>query len=410
MNRILFFLLCASTQLGAQPATPPYLPPLSIVKPLILESPAVQSARAKQESTTLKAQAIQAGTAEVSLRTNVQQRRATLGNDRFLEYGVGLERPIRWRGKADVDADLAEQTRIVSNIEYADALHEASRNLLKLWFQYLRALSDQQMAQSNAALAHDLHRVVTVRLAQGEISKMDAALARAELQKAQAALATSQAQYATSTASLSRRFPHLPLPQRFVQPTLPKLPSDLESMRTYFLAQNHELNLLRSDAKRLQLLALRVDKDRHPDPTLGVYAAADKGGAERLVGVSMLIPFSGPARSAHAQSAAHDVQAALAKVRQTEQQLEADFEGQWQQLTFKRQAAEYLQTAAQEQTYAAEKSRKSYDFGEHSLFDVISMSRLANEQRRTAELMTLEVLELSTLIQLDMHQIWDFDE
>jgi outer membrane protein TolC len=416
LKTIFTFLLCLCARAGAQtampsaPTLPPYLPPESVVKSLILESPAVQSARAKKESSTLKAQGIQSGSAEVSLRTNVQQRKVTLGNDRFLEYSLGLERPVRWWGKAELDADLAEQTRVVASIEYADALHEASRHLLKLWFQYLRAITDQKMAFDDMSLAHNLHRVAKIRLAQGEISKMDEALAGAELQRAQAALSTSQAQNAASAALLTRRFPSLPLPSALTPLALPNLPPSLEAMREHFLSQNHELNLLRADAKRLQLLALRLDKDRHPDPTIGVYAAADRGGAERLIGVSVLIPFSGAARSAYAQSTTHEAHAALLKVTQVEQQLSAEFEGMWQQLTFKHQAAKHLNAAAQEQSYAAEKSRKAYAFGEYSFFDVVNMNRLANEQRRTAELTALEVLELSALIQLDMHQLWDFDE
>lgn len=391
-------------------ASPTYLPPEAAVKAVILDSPAIQSTRLKKESMIFKGEAIKAGTGELSVRTSLQQRRIPLTNERFSESSIGLERPIRSWGKSDLDADLSQQMQTLSSIEYSDALHEASRRLMKLWFAHLRSLADQTITQSSLTLAKSLYQQTSARFAQGEISKVDLALAHAELQRAQAAYEASQAQYASSLAAWTYRYPALKPPVQLPPLTLPELMGSLDAMRTLFLANNHELNMMRADAKRLQLIALRMDKERRPDPTIGVYVTSDRGGAERLVGVSLLIPFSGPARTAQAQSAQAEARASESQVSQLEQQLGADFEARWNQFKFKRLAASSLLRAAQEQAYAVEKSRKAYVLGEYSMSDILNINRAANEHQQAEKQMTLDVLELFALLQLDMHQIWDFDE
>ncbi len=393
-----------------QSAQMPYLPPQASAKAAILESPAIQLAKSKKDSLNSKAQAIRLGSHELSLRTSLQQRRIPLSSERYTEPSVSLERPIRAWGKASVDADLSKQTETLAGIEYADAIHEASRDLIKLWFTHLRAWTEQALTKSSLNLAQSLYRQATVRLTQGDISQVDATLAHAELQRAQAAHEVSQAQYASSQAMWLRRYPAIELPKQSPIAALPELKDSLEAMRTLYLAHSHELNWVRADARRLQLVAIRTEKDQRPDPTLSLYATSERGGAERLIGASILIPLAGQARMASASSALADAQAADSKVQQMEQQFSADMESLYRQFTFKRQAALYLRSAAQEQQFVIEKSRKAYALGEYSMSDILTITRNANEHQRSAELMTLEVVELFTRLGLDLHQLWDFDE
>jgi len=79
------------------------------------------------------------------------------------------------------------------------------------------------------------------------------------------------------------------------------------------------------------------------------------------------------------------------------------------QYQYKRTAALQLREAANSQTQAAEKSRTAFSLGEHSMTEMLQSARLANDQRLAADLMHLEVLELRTTIELDLHRIYDFD-
>jgi hypothetical protein len=59
---------------------------------------------------------------------------------------------------------------------------------------------------------------------------------------------------------------------------------------------------------------------------------------------------------------------------------------------------------------AAEKSRTAFTLGEHSMSDMLTIARVANDNRLAADLMRVEVIELLASVRLDLHEIWDFDE
>jgi outer membrane protein TolC len=328
---------------------------------------------------------------------------------------LSVERPIRVWGKRGLDTNLAEQTQAFADIEYSDALHEGSRELLKLWFVYLRALVDQKNAATTYELASKVQRLTQSQLKQGEVSRLNAELASAEFESSAATRSVAEAQLASAASALARRYPALPLPTLWnitLKDLAPKaeLNDSMLNMRQLFLEKNHELNMLRIDAQRLLLAADRVSRDRMPDPTLGVFAARDRGGAEQVVGVMFSMPWPGDARTHHASAAFADAQAASDRVILAEQQLGAMFESMWSQYAYKRLAAESLQSAALRQAMAAEKSVKAFTLGEGNLSDALLIARLAANNLNAAERMQLEVIELLALIRLDLHQIWDFDE
>jgi outer membrane protein TolC len=192
--------------------------------------------------------------------------------------------------------------------------------------------------------------------------------------------------------------------------SLPALTEPMAVMRQEFLEKNHELNMMRVDAQRLRLAADRASRDRLPDPTIGVFSGRERAGAETISGVMFSIPFPGASRFHHATALVADAQAASDKVNLAEQQLGAMFDSMWIQFQNKRKAADSLKSAAQRQSLAAEKSVKAYTLGEGSLSDVLLIARMASDNLNAAERMQLEVVELLSLIRLDLHQIWDFDE
>jgi len=123
----------------------PYLPAEAAVKDALLGSPLMQAARAKKEAGTARAKGIESGTAEFTLRSTSQRRREVAAATPLHESMVSIERPVRFWGKRGMDADLATQTQAFADIEYADAMHEGARELMRFWFAYLRALADQKM-------------------------------------------------------------------------------------------------------------------------------------------------------------------------------------------------------------------------------------------------------------------------
>ncbi len=395
---------------GAQDPIQAFLPPAAVVQQVLLASPALQGALAQKSAQMHRAQMTATGTAEFTVRMNQQSRRVQQPQDRFAETSISLERPLRWWGKGQLDADLAGKSREVARIGYADALHEASRSLMQQWFSLRKAQVDVNSATTSLGLAQSLVRQAQARLKQGDISQLDADLAQAELQRCQAALQAAQSQHAAVQVTLSRLYPGLPLgiaPANFQG--LPDLPP-MDGLLQTFLENHHELNLWRAEAARMRVLAERIGKDKWPDPTLGVYTLRERQGAEQIVGVSLSMPLAGQARQSHALAAQAESQNAQDKVRQLQAQLGADFEARWTQIQHRKLAAQHLQTAARIQGVAAEKSLKAYAVGEHTMTELLQNQRLANEQRRESDHMQWDVVERQALLTLDLHQIWDFDD
>ena len=417
MNRFtlgLIGLCCAAHWAHGQtaPSEPvlAYLPPAQTVQQVLLASPSVQAAMAQKSAQMHRAQMTALGTAEFSVRMNQQSRRVQTPQERFAETSIALERPLRWWGKARLDADLADQGREVARIGYADALHEASRSLMQQWFQLRRAQVDLDRTTQDLRLAEALLRQAQVRLQQGDISQLDADLAQADVLRCQAAWQGAQSQDRALRIALGRQYPGLPLePAPWPNLALPDLPP-MAALLPSFLDEHHELKLWRAEAARMRLQAERIDKERWPDPTLGVYTMRERQGAEQVLGVSLSWPLAGQARQSHALAVQAEAQNTQDKVRQLEVQLSADFESRWTQLQLQKQAATHLQRAASIQAQAADKSLKAYAVGEHTMTELLHNRRLANEQARDSERLRWEVIERQALLTLDLHQIWDFDE
>lgn len=395
----------------------PYLPAEAAVKEALLGSPLMQAARAKKQAGTARAKGIDSGTAEFTLRSTSQRRRDVAAGTQLHESMVSIERPVRFWGKRGMDADLATQTQALADIEYADAMHEGARELMRFWFAYLRALADQKNAVTTFDLAAKMQRLTQSQFKHGEISQLDAELASAEFERITAARSVADAQLASSASAFKRRYAgmglptHMPVALRLeAASNLPALTETMAAMRQEFLDKNHELNMMRVDAQRLRLVADRASRDRLPDPTLGVFSGRERAGAETISGVMFSMPFPSTSRFHHASAAVADAQAASDKVHWAEHQLGAMFESMWIQFQHKRTAADNLKSAAQRQALAAEKSVKAYTLGEGSLSDVLLIARLASDNLNAAERMQLEVVELLALIRLDLHQMWDFDE
>jgi cobalt-zinc-cadmium efflux system outer membrane protein len=406
----------ASSDVAISPLLP-YLPAETVVKAALLSSPLMQAARSKKEAGTARAKGIDSGLAEFTLRSTSQRRRDVVAGTQLHESLVSIERPIRFWGKRGIDADLAIQTQLFADIEYADAIHEGSRELMRFWFAYLRALTDQKNAVTTFDLATKMQRLTQVQLKNGEISQLDSELANAEFERIAAARSVADAQFAASASAFTHRYAGVVLPAQMplafridAASGLPALAEPMTAMRQEFLDKNHELNMMRVDAQRLRLAADRASRDRLPDPTVGLFSGRERAGAETISGVTFSMPFPSASRFHHATALVADAQTASDKVQLAEQQLGAMFDSMWIQFQLKRKAADNLKSAAQRQALAAEKSVKAYTLGEGRLSDLLLIARMASDNLNAAERMQLEVVELLALIRLDLHQVWDFDE
>ncbi len=413
-------LLCMPSFASAEEPPGPgplgiYLPAPAQVHALLLQHPAVRAAQAQAEAQRSRADITQNGTAEFTTRLSQQSRRGTDPSTRFAETSVSVERPVRAWGKAGIDAELAEQGRSTARWTVADALHETSRELLQRWLDLQRQHVRREQATQQVNLTREFHRQAEARLRRGDVSRLDASLAQAELQRTEAARDLAEAAYAAAQARLLKSFPGIAT-QEAPAPEIAQLAERYEQLpawpqlREQLLQRHHGLQLLRLEAGRQGLQARRSDRDRYPDPTLGVYAARERAGAESLVGLSLSFPWPGQLRQNLARAAAADARQADEQLAREEAQLGAEAEARYLGLGALIRAADSLDTAARTQEEAAEKSARAYQLGEHSMTELVQNRRLAAEQRSLALLARLDALEQLAGLMLDLHWLWDFDD
>ncbi|MBK0113425.1 MULTISPECIES: TolC family protein [unclassified Delftia] len=408
-------LLCAC---AVQAQAQSHLPPEAAVREAVACSPAVQAADAAQRGAAARAQALRAGPHETVVRASGQRRWVHDGSgQRFAEGQIAIERPLRLGGKAESDAQLAEATQAASRVAAQDVRHEAARQLLALRFAAQRAGQAQQTARDNADAAAELARVTERRLRAGDAARLDAELAAAEHARMQAALATAQAAHHAAQADLQARFPGLEAarakegeaaPPLLDLPPLPQQPP--AQLRLRYIEHSHEYLLAQAEETLALRQARRADLERRPDPTVGVFATSERGGSERIAGVSLSVPLGSVHRQAQADQALADADAALSRRLAAERRLGAEFDVLWSLLAGKRAAAQAQARAATLQQGAADRALRAYRAGESGLTELLAVRRTLAEALLAERLARSEALEGDSRLRLDLHELWDFDD
>ncbi|HTN67792.1 MAG TPA: TolC family protein [Burkholderiaceae bacterium] len=412
-NLALWLLLPAIAGSAAQAAI---LPDEAQVRQALQQHPRVLAASAKRDAQFAKSEQLRAGSHQTTLRTSLQRRRVSDVNDHFGEGQVALERSFRLPQKARADASLAGLTEQAANIELQDALHETARELLRLWFAGTRTLAEAQHAEQAVRLHDDLASLVAKRVKAGDASRLEADLVQAERDRARAMLGLARARLQAAGQSVAARFPGVTLPEPMALPEwISPLPADAadagrELLRAEYLAASHELRLARADAEHSRGIAQRQSLERLPDPTLGVFYSNERNGAERVIGLSVAIPFSGAGSAAGARAAYFEANAAQARVADLERKVGADFDMLWIDAQAKRSAALALADAARMQAEALRKTIRAYGLGEAPLADVLLARKASAESTLAARIAALDIAEATDRLRLDLHQIWDFDE
>ena len=387
------------------------LPTDDQVKNALYASPKIGAADARKSSLNSKADAIASGSQEFVVRGTRQNRNVTNipVATTYQEYWAGIERPIRFWGKGGVDEKISDATKTFAGIEFADTMHETSKDLLATWFNYLKALQSRIVAEKNSQLGDQIGRIAQVRYKVGDVARLDAQLATAEQGRLKAFLELAKAHEGASGEAVIQRYPGIALIKNFKWEAIPNLQTKKEILRQQYLERSHELKLVKSDAERFDLQAKRTSLDRLPDPTIGIYTANEFGGAERISGLSLSFPISGSARFSNAAAAASEAEVARQRVLDTEQRISVEFERLWSQMMSRKVAAETLLDSAKSQNDAAQAAEKSYVLGEGTIADLIAARKAANENQLSADLMRLDALESYYRMRLDLHEIWDFD-
>jgi outer membrane protein TolC len=266
--------------------------------------------------------------------------------------------------------------------------------------------------EDNARAAADLATMTARRVQVGDAARLDAELAAAELARARAAVATAAAAEAASLADLRARFPMVGRPTtepvRIALPPPPQEPA--EQLRTEYVQDSHEYRLAMAEEAHAQQQAKRSDLDRKPDPTVGMFVTVERGGAERILGVSVTMPLGSAYRRSNAVAAAADAETAARRRLGLERRLGAEFDVLYRNLSGKRAAAVAQTEAATLQRTASDRATRAYRAGESGLPELIAVRRSLADALLAERLASVDVLESDSRLKLDLHRMWDFDD
>lgn len=410
-----WFVLLAGTLAAAAGAAEetPELPPAAVVARILQSAPLVRAAASTVRAEEANRARLEAGPYEWTLRLGSQRRRvhAAAGPDqRFQEAEAALERPLRLPGKAALDAELGARGVDIAETAHGDALHEASRGLLKGWFTWLREVETAgQWAQQVELLAGHGQGVLR-RQQLGDAARLEAVQAEASLAQARAQLAQARVRERLAAEELRRRYVGLPLPERVVLAEPAAIAGSEADWIAAIVAHSHELGVARGEAQRALVAAGRSGSERLPDPTLALHLARERSGEENVVGLTLSFPLPGAGRRAHADAALAQAEAASSRELAARQKVETEAAALYQAASAARSTWESSRQAAAQLQQAALMTARAYQLGEGTLVDLLAARRQANEAALAARLAQLEALELRDRLLLDAHRLWPLDD
>lgn len=404
MRLVLFALVLPALAIAADQ---PDLPPAAMVEKVFDRYPPVLAAKSGIRFEQANRDQLEAGPHETSLRLSSQQR--TVRADpaqRFNEWNVGVERAFRLPGKSNLDTQLGEQGVTQAKLAYGDALHEAGRTLLKSWFVWLRERQQARQWETQAASFKEQLTIVQKRVKAGDAPKLEQLSAEAALAQAEAGQAQAKYREQSAATELLRRFPGLSLPAQVQLAEPQPVAGDAAQWRQQIVEHNHELAAARAESRRWQLQVSRAEAGQMPDPALGMHYANERGGEERVVGLSLSIPFGGRARVAATEGARAQADMATQREALVLSRLEMEAENLLNGAHAAYRSALSTREAAARIQASSDLAARAYALGEQGLAEVLLARRQALEANLSAVLAQIDASEARYRLLLDAHQLW----
>lgn len=404
---LLLAAACVALAVQAAPEIPGLLP-TPLARPLLDAHPAVAAARSGVMVARLEADILGRSPYEWTARVSGQRRSLAMGPVHD-EWNAGIEKPWRLPGKASADGALASATVAEAEAHYREALHAAARELATLWLEALAADKAHELAGAILAAAQENVDAVDKRVRAGDASKLDLKLAQGELAEQRRAANESDMQATVARARLRARFPGVR-----VHPAALDAPSALPQPASYYreriLEQSDERRLAEARLEKALARAERARAERVPDPTVGLYAASEAGGQERVVGITISIPLPGAPRSLRADQAVHMANAARHEVALSRLRLDAEIATAVATAEGSYAGAQIAEAGAATMQESAKLMQRAYSLGEADLQSLLSARRQAAQAAQHALAARVAALKAHGLLLIDGHLIWDLDK
>ncbi|EWS56605.1 MULTISPECIES: TolC family protein [unclassified Methylibium] len=398
-------LLIAGLAAAQEVATPKDLPPTVQAQAWIDKDPAVVEARRALDAAGHGAAVLAAGPHEWTANASTQRRNVG-GVGNTTEWSVGVERGIRIGGKAGLDRQLGEVDIEIARARVSEARHEAARALSDLWLNWLEAHSAQALLKEQLSFAETNLAAVDKRKRAGDASALDLSIAQSDLAEVRRQASQADSTLAKAGAKLKLRFPEATLaPAALSDPAEPMWPE--ARWRERIVAEADPLKTAEGLVRRAELTASRTRADKVPDPTVGVFTSSEAFRNERVIGISVSIPFGGTVRERRLQQSLQEAEVARAALDRARQGIEieiaethADAVGGLERWRIAERGAE----AARE---SARLTQRAYTLGEVDLQSLLLVRRQSLEALRAAGEARADALRWNYRLLIDAHLIWN---
>jgi len=399
-------LLGGSTLGQAAGVYPSALPPVNEIEAILESSPLVAEATAGLSLGSALQRRLEVGPHEWAVRATTQERRDQTTQRTYTEAQVMLERSFRIPGKGSLDSQLGTQAVAVAEFTRADAWHEAGRSLLSTWFDWLRGREQVSVLASQVRVLEQHRDAVMRRVGAGDAPAIEGQLAEGELNRVKALHLEAQQQAEALALDLRQLFPALAL----TPPSEVEVPPALDEADAIWhdriVADNHELELAEHQQKESELQAQRAKLDRIPDPTLGVHYGQERDRQEKILGVTVTMPFGGSGRNADYAAALARASMAAERTRLVRLKVEGDANRALSAVRLTRSRWEQLSRLSEQMQATAATMRRGYELGELDLAQTLTAQRQSLEATLGAQQAEFDAIEAYARLRLDAHEIW----
>lgn len=380
------------------------LPAREVVAAWIVTDLAVRNADLERSIAGHEAEMLRVSPNEWTVNLS-KQRRSYVDAPRSQEWNVGLERTIRLPGKRQLDTALGARGIERAEAQYRSDSRQALSDLVGLWFDWIRSARIAALARDQVTLATSNRSTVEKRVKAGDAARLELNLADADRASAEQLAAEAETEATIARTRLEARFPKAPT-------RLPDLSTPIDEAEApgarvdRWLAGSAAVRALNANRAEAEAAVSKERADRLPDPTLGVFRAAEAYGDERIVGISVSIPLPGAYRNARYSRAIAErdrrdteIELALRELRVTATERDNADRGGATRWRLAREAAD----RASENVRL---SQRAYALGEADLQTLLIARRAALEAERGAIEAQTQALTAHYRFEIEAGGLW----
>ncbi|MEZ5475562.1 MAG: TolC family protein [Steroidobacteraceae bacterium] len=372
-----FALWCTDLALAAVP-----LPPEDALGRSVAAAPETRAARSRLLQARSEARLSALGPYEWTL-SGAGVKRDIEGEGRFNEWDTALERPVRLPGKAALDRELGKLMIVRAAAELQVVERTTRLAILDAWFACVGAAERAQLLEQDRSYMQGVYDAVAIRRRGGDLAELDEALASAELATANAGTTAARMQAADAARALATRLDvtSCAVESWDAPPETTVGTASLGVTADDGVAADPAVRVSAAIAELASVGAERTRRDRWPDPTLAATYGRERGGVERLGGLSISVPLGVRRRAAEIAKA----EAAAAVAAAEHDTARANSRREWlaRSAALRRSHEVWLALAAAEahQRRAADLTRHAFELGELSLAESLIVRRVALQAR-----------------------------